>query len=91
MLVTNTHDFVLVGEDTNGQPAKLETFRLADSAEAFARGLETPQAFAPEDGRRLGGISELFPGASRGPDRTEGTWRGCSPRMPATPYIGSKL
>ena len=29
VLVTNTRDFVLVGEDTNGQPAKLETFHLA--------------------------------------------------------------
>ena len=35
VLVTNTRDFVLVGEDTNGQPAKLKTFRLADNSEAF--------------------------------------------------------
>ncbi len=54
MLVTNTRDFVLVGEDTNGQPAQLETFRLADSAEAFARGLETPRAFARKMGAGLG-------------------------------------
>ena len=29
VLVTNTRDFVLVGEDGSGQPAKLETFQLA--------------------------------------------------------------
>ena len=54
VLVTNTRDFVLVGEDTNGQPAKLETFRLADSAENFARGLETPRDFARKVGAGLG-------------------------------------
>ena len=46
VLVTNTRDFVLVGEDTAGQPATLETFRLAPTAEDFARRLETPRAFA---------------------------------------------
>ena len=56
VLVTNTRDFVLVGEDTNGQPAKLETFRLADSAEAFARGLETPRTFARKMGAGWGNI-----------------------------------
>ena len=46
VLVTNTRAFVLVGEDANGKPAKLETFRLANRAEEFARALETPRAFA---------------------------------------------
>ena len=54
VLVTNTRDFVLVGEDVNGKPAKLETFRLAESAEDFARGLETPRAFARKVGAGLG-------------------------------------
>ena len=54
VLVTNTRDFVLVGEDVNGKPAKRETFRLADSAEEFARGLETPRAFARKVGAGLG-------------------------------------
>ena len=35
VLVTNTRDFVLVGEDAAGRPAKLETFRLAEDAEDF--------------------------------------------------------
>ena len=34
-LVTNTRDFVLLGEDAQGQPSKLETFRMADSAVDF--------------------------------------------------------
>ena len=54
VLVTNTRDFVLVGEDTAGQPATLETFRLADSAETFDRLLETPRAFARDIGAGLG-------------------------------------
>ena len=56
VLVTNTRDFVLVGEDGSGQPAKLETFRLADNTEAFARGLETPRAFARKIGAGWGNI-----------------------------------
>ena len=54
VLVTNTRDFVLVGEDAAGRPAKLETFRLADDAEDFTRRLETPRAFARAVGAGLG-------------------------------------
>ena len=54
VLVTNTRDFVLVGEDTAGHPATLETFRLAESAEAFTHSLETPRTFAREVGAGLG-------------------------------------
>ena len=54
MLVTNLRDFVLVGEDGAGQPAKLETFRLADSADDFWRELEKPRAFAHRPGAGLG-------------------------------------
>ncbi len=54
VLVTNTRDFVLVGEDAAGRAAKLETFRLADSAEDFRRKLEKPRAFAREVGAGLG-------------------------------------
>ena len=54
VLVTNTRDFVLVGEDAAGQPTTLETFRLADSAETFDRLLETPRAFARDMGTGLG-------------------------------------
>ena len=54
VLVTNTRDFVLVGEDAAGRAAKLETFGLADSAEDFHRKLEKPRAFARDMGAGLG-------------------------------------
>ena len=54
VLVTNTRDFVLLGEDAAGGPARLETFRLAESAEEFEARLETPRAFAKEVGAGLG-------------------------------------
>ena len=54
VLATNTRDFVLVGEDAAGRPARLESFRLAASAEEFARRLEKPRVFAREIGAGLG-------------------------------------
>ena len=54
VLVTNTRDFVLVGEDAAGRPAKLETFRLAASTDEFHRKLEKPRSFARESGTGLG-------------------------------------
>ena len=53
VLVTNYRDFVLVGEDAAGMPAKLETFRLAADAEDFDRKLEKPRAFANRVGAGL--------------------------------------
>ena len=53
VLVTNTRDFVLVGQDAAGQPAKLETFRLAASAEEFEDRLQQPRAFARDAGPGL--------------------------------------
>ena len=54
VLVTNTRDFVLLGTDPSGRPTRLETFRLADSAEDFDRLLEKPRAFARKVGAGLG-------------------------------------
>ena len=54
VLVTNTRDFVLLGEDAAGRPARLETFRLAGSAQDFESRLETPRAFARDVGTGLG-------------------------------------
>jgi len=42
-LVTNTRDFVLVGNNARNQTAKLETFRLAESADDFRRKLQQPR------------------------------------------------
>ena len=53
-LVTNTRDFVLVGADAAGNPVKLETFRLAGSADEFESKLATPRAFARDVGAALG-------------------------------------
>ena len=54
VLVTNTRDFVLVGEDSDGNPARLETFRLAESADDFEARLRNPRSFARDVGARLG-------------------------------------
>ena len=54
VLVTNTRDFVLLGEDAQGRPTKLETFRLAGSNEEFEQRLQRPRAFAREMGASLG-------------------------------------
>ena len=54
VLVTNTRDFVLLGEDSSGNPAKLETFTLADSEDEFESGLQRPRVFARKVGAGLG-------------------------------------
>ena len=54
VLVTNTRDFVLLGEDSQGRPARLETFRLAGSLADFESKLQHPRAFAREVGATLG-------------------------------------
>ena len=54
VLVTNTRDFVLLGEDASGRPTKLESYRLASGAEEFDQLLQTPRAFARKVGPGLG-------------------------------------
>ena len=54
VLVTNLRDFVLVGEDAEGRPAKLETFRLAENEDAFWQRVEKPRTFARHIGPGLG-------------------------------------
>ena len=54
VLVTNTRDFMLLGSDTNGNPARLERFSLADSDAAFGSMLQRPRASAREVGAALG-------------------------------------
>ena len=50
VLVTNTHDFVLIAKNRTGQPERLETFSLAETAEEFASHIEKPQRFARKAG-----------------------------------------
>ena len=54
VLVTNTRDFVLLGEDAAGNPTRLETFRLARTQDEFESRLEKPRAFARDVGPALG-------------------------------------
>ena len=54
VLVTNTRDFVLLGEDSDGNPARLETFRLAESEDDFESGIQMPRAFARKVGAGFG-------------------------------------
>ena len=44
VLVTNLREFGLVGPDSDGGETMLESFRLAESEEVFARRLENPRA-----------------------------------------------
>ena len=53
VLATNFRDFVLVGEDADGHPVRLESFRLAVSAAEFDAKLARPRAFANEVGPGL--------------------------------------
>ena len=53
-LVTNTRDFVLLGEDAAGGPSKMDTFRLAGSEGEFEAQLQKPRAFAGRVGAGLG-------------------------------------
>ena len=54
VLVTNTRDFVLLGEDAAGTPVKLETFRLAESAAAFESKLQNAPPLCERSRRRSG-------------------------------------
>jgi hypothetical protein len=53
VLVTNYRDFVLVGQDAEGKPAKLEPFHLAESAKAFWAAAAHPHALAEKIGARF--------------------------------------
>ena len=50
VLVTNYRDFVLVGKDQNGNPFKLEAYRLATSETDFWMKAAHPKKFAQEHG-----------------------------------------
>ena len=56
VLVTNTRDFVLVGEDAQGNPVKLETFRLAESEQDVHLPAGGAARLRPRRGRWAGGV-----------------------------------
>ena len=88
VLVTNTRDFVLLGEDTAGNPVKLEAFRLADSAEAFESRLQTPRAFAQRMSARRWGSTYRAPCPIAPRSSSPRTWPGCSHRTRGTDWRG---
>lgn len=53
VLVTNYRDFVFLGRDQNGEPVKLETYRLAGNEEDFWKAARQPRKTAHEQGERL--------------------------------------
>lgn len=53
VLVTNYRDFALVGRGDDGKPLRLESFRLAESENAFHAMLAHPQKTAQAHGERL--------------------------------------
>ena len=54
VLVTNTRDFLLQGEDSQGKSVKLESYRLADTEKDFEELLQRPRASARAVGAGLG-------------------------------------
>ena len=53
VLVTNYRDFVLIGQDKNGQPITVETYRLANSEKEFWQKIQKPRIFAQEQEEQL--------------------------------------
>jgi hypothetical protein len=53
VLVTNYRDFVMVGCDQHGRSTKLETYRLAESEEAFWEATRHPRRFVEAHGERF--------------------------------------
>lgn len=53
VLVTNYRDFVLVGQDAEGNAVKLESFRLAENEKAFWAATSTPRALAKNTNERF--------------------------------------
>ncbi len=53
VLVTNYRDFVLVSQDAEGRPAKLESFRLADSEKAFWTATAQARSLAEKVSKRF--------------------------------------
>jgi len=53
VLVTNYRDFVLVGQDSESNPAILETYRLAESDKAFWQAAAAPRSTAEKQNDRF--------------------------------------
>lgn len=54
VIVTNLRDFLILGEDQQGHVARLETYRVAESEDAFWKLVAAPQKSAKQVGRAFG-------------------------------------
>jgi N-6 DNA Methylase len=54
VIVSNLRDFLIIGENLNGEATKLEGFRLAPNAKAFWDMVATPRKSAEQVGRAFG-------------------------------------
>ena len=87
VLVTNTRDFVLLGEDAAGKPVKLETFRLAESADAFEARLQTRAPLRVRSGRGAGRVP--VPGAVAPRDARRAEGRGVAAGLLCARRVGA--
>ena len=90
VLVTNTRDFVLLGQDAHGNPARLETFRMAASVAEFDKALQHPQDLLQQDRTGAGRVLEPGPVPSGPRLLSPVTWPACWPPTPATAWPGWK-
>ena len=81
VLVTNTRDFVLLGEDAAGNPTSLETFRLAPAQADFEARLETP-AHSPATSAPPSANTSAALSPTAQPSSSRRTWHGYSPPTP---------
>ena len=77
VLVTNARDFVLVGEDADGQLVQLETFRMADSGFTVRREAGTSAGLCQRGRPRVGRVPDARAVPRRFAGRNPGMSRGC--------------
>ncbi len=88
VLVTNLLAFKLVGPDKTGGEATLESYRLADSEEAFDRRLAKPRVLPARSARPWANTFAAH--CLTGPQSpTPRTWLGCSRRTHGTGWNAS--
>ncbi len=89
VLVTNYRDFVLVGQDQDGNPVKLETYRLAETEDSFWAQTAHPRRFAGEhEAAFTEFLHRVMLHAAHWPHRR--TLPGSWPRMHAPPWAESR-
>ena len=90
VLVTNLRDFVLVGTDGTGSPAKLETLRLAEDADRLLEQGGRSPAPSPAKSALASASTFLVHSRTGPPWPSRRIWRGFSLLMPATAWPVSR-